>query len=545
MKAFGSFRLDTIDQCLWREGARIALTPKVFAVLRYLVDHPGRLVTQEELLEAIWPETYVQPEILRKYILELRKVLSDDPKSPRFIETLPKRGYRFLAATEEAPLMPASVGAPGPVGRDQDLAALDGHFRKALEGRRRLVLVTGEAGVGKSTLLDAFEQRLAGHSGMRIARGQCVEGFGGKEAYYPILDAFGQLIRGPGAEGIIQILASQAPTWLIQFPSLLKADQREALQREILGATRERMVREICEALELLTATDPLALVLEDLHWADPSTLDLISALARRRGPCKLLLLGTYRPVDVILLQSPLKALRQDLVLHKLCFEIALERLTEPDVAGYLAAEFPGELPAGLAELVYRHSEGNPLFMTAIVSDLLKSGLLVKEEAAWRLTAPLTQIVPGVPETLQQMLEIQVERFSETEQRVLKAPALWGADSRPGPWPQCSTRASRRRKMFAMLSPSASNSSGRAGRRECWAPVNRRTTNSGIRSIGRRCIAGYLRDSGCAGIGGLRSVPRRCSPIRTEPRPTAPWSWLPNSLCISSTDAISSVRHAI
>jgi len=426
MKAFGSFRLDPGEQCLWREEVRINLTPKVFAVLRYLVDHPGRLVTQDELLQGVWPETYVQPEILRKYVLELRKVLGDDPKAPRFIETLPKRGYRFLAPLEEALLTPAAAGAPGPVGRDQELAGLEGHLRKALQGQRRVVLVTGEAGVGKSTLLDAFERRLAGHDGMRIARGQCVEGFGGKEAYYPILDAFGQLIRGPGAEGIIQILASQAPTWLIQFPSLLKAEQREALQREILGATRERMVREICEALESLTAADPLALILEDLHWADPSTLDLISALARRRGACKLLLLGSYRPVDVILLQSPLKALRQDLVMHKLCFEIGLERLTEPDVAGYLAAEFPGEIPAGLAELVYRHSEGNPLFMSAIVSDLLKSGLLVQEEGAWRLTARLSQIVPSVPETLQQMLEIQVERLSETEQRVLKSASVVG-----------------------------------------------------------------------------------------------------------------------
>ena len=132
MKAFGSFRLDTSEQCLWREDVRLALTPKVFAVLRYLVDHPGRLVTQDELLEAIWPETYVQPEILRKYILELRKVLGDDPKSPRFIETLPKRGYRFLAALEEAPLMPAPAGAPGPVGRDKRAS----RTRRTLSQRR-------------------------------------------------------------------------------------------------------------------------------------------------------------------------------------------------------------------------------------------------------------------------------------------------------------------------------------------------------------------------------------------------------------------------
>jgi predicted ATPase len=131
--------------------------------------------------------------------------------------------------------------------------------------------------------------------------------------------------------------------------------------------------------------------------------------------------------VDVILLQSPLKGLRQDLVMHKLCSEIALERLTEPDVAKYLSKEFPGSaLPAGLAELVYRHSEGNPLFMTAIVSDLVKSGLLAETEGSWKLTAPLEQIVPDVPETLQQMLEIQVERLSEPEQRVLKSASVAG-----------------------------------------------------------------------------------------------------------------------
>jgi len=213
MKAFGPFRLDPVNQCLWRGEARITLTPKVFAVLRHLVDHPGRLVTQEELLEAVWPETYVQPEILRKYILELRKVLGDDPKTPRFIETLPKRGYRFVVDLKEEAFAPTEGGASAPVGRERELVELDSHLRKALQGHRQLVLVTGEAGVGKSTLLDAFEQCLGGHENMRIARGQCVEGFGGKEAYYPILDAFGHLVRGPGSVGTIQILASQAPTW--------------------------------------------------------------------------------------------------------------------------------------------------------------------------------------------------------------------------------------------------------------------------------------------------------------------------------------------
>src|ERR1700744_6124232 len=122
MKAFGSFRLDPGDPCLLGGETRLAVTPKVFAVLRYLIDHPGRLVTQEELLEAVWPETYAQPEILRKYILELRKALGDDPKTPRFIETLPKRGYRFLAELHEDSLAPSAGGPAAPVGRERELA---------------------------------------------------------------------------------------------------------------------------------------------------------------------------------------------------------------------------------------------------------------------------------------------------------------------------------------------------------------------------------------------------------------------------------------
>ena len=102
------------------------------------------------------------------------------------------------------------------------------------------------------------------------------------------------------------------------------------------------MVREICEALEFISTQKPLVLILEDLHWVDPSTLDFISALARRRGPAKLLLLGTYRPADVIISQSPLKALKQDLVIHNLSHEISLERLEESDVAEYLAIKFDG-----------------------------------------------------------------------------------------------------------------------------------------------------------------------------------------------------------
>ena len=223
------------------------------------------------------------------------------------------------------------------------------------------------------------------------------------------------------------MLAKEAPTWLAQFPSLVKAEQRDSLQREILGSTRGRMVREICEALEAMTAQAPLIVILEDLHWVDASTLDLISAFARRREPAKLLLIGTYRPVDVVLSQSPLKALKQDLLVHHLCHEIAIERLEESDVAEYLAKEFAdSSFPAGLANLIHHNSGGNALFMVAIVRDIVKRGLIAQDRGRWTLTAPLQDIYPGVPETLQQMLEIQFEQLSAEEQRILQSCSVAG-----------------------------------------------------------------------------------------------------------------------
>ena len=104
MKVFDPFQLDTVNHCLWRDGERMPLTPKAFDVLRYLVEHADRLVTQDELLDAVWEETYVNPEGIRKYVLEIRKVLGDQRTPPSFIETLPKRGYRFIAnVTDQSP----------------------------------------------------------------------------------------------------------------------------------------------------------------------------------------------------------------------------------------------------------------------------------------------------------------------------------------------------------------------------------------------------------------------------------------------------------
>ena len=164
MKQFQSFGLDTSNQCLLHNGEQIDLAPKLFAVLRYLVENSGRLVTHDELLDALWPETYVQPQVLRTYVLELRKVLGDNAAQPRFIQTLPKRGYRFVAPVTEdlgtprlrVEMMPYASPAKAIIGRDDELGFLKTQVERLADGRRRVVFVTGEAGIGKTALVDSF-----------------------------------------------------------------------------------------------------------------------------------------------------------------------------------------------------------------------------------------------------------------------------------------------------------------------------------------------------------------------------------------------------
>ncbi len=438
-KDFPPFSMDFENQCLWRYAETedqecILLTPKAFGVLRHLVEHAGRLVTQGELLDAVWPDTHVQPAVLNNQILNIRNALGDSPKSPVFIETLPRRGYRFIAPISQRVAGPngshvkteSGASSRKLVGREKALDELRDAHRLALKDQRQIVFIPGEIGIGKTTLVDEFQRQAAANlPDLRIARGQCVEGYGGKEPYYPMLEALGQLCRGADGDSVTRTLASQAPTWLAQFPALMKREHREMLRREILGATRERMLREIGDALETIASVNPLLLVFEDLQWVDPCTVDLLSALARRRDAAKLMMLAMYRPADLESGNAPLNALTRDLLVRRLCHEIALEPLTEMETNEYLASGAPGSTqPEPLAALVYRRSEGNPLFMVTVLEHLAEQGVVSWEQGHWRAGVSLKDIDPGVPDCLRKTIEAQIERLTAEEQRVLEAASL-------------------------------------------------------------------------------------------------------------------------
>jgi DNA-binding winged helix-turn-helix (wHTH) protein len=205
MIQFGRFQLDPV-QGLRRGTQDLRLTPKSLSLLCVLAERAGDVVSKEELFRKVWRDTAVSDAALTSCIQELRHTLGDDPRRPRFIETVHRRGYRFVARTsrlssdERSTAMPPSARSEAPlVGRDPVIAQMIASCALAERGSRRVLFVTGEPGIGKTTTVQAFLARGV-QGGVRITWGQCVQHYGVGEPYQPLLDALTRLCRQPGGD---------------------------------------------------------------------------------------------------------------------------------------------------------------------------------------------------------------------------------------------------------------------------------------------------------------------------------------------------------
>jgi predicted ATPase/DNA-binding winged helix-turn-helix (wHTH) protein len=430
MLSFGPFRFDAAQAVIWRDTEALRLSPKACAVLAMLVAQPGQVVSKDALLAGVWPDVAVTEAVLAVYVGELRRAFGETARAPHCIETVHRRGYRFMApVTRDAvPHPPPALAQrveralPLLVGRDAALAQLHARWRQALGGARQVVFVTGEPGMGKTALLDTFLGQLRADPSLWMARGQCIAHYGSGEAYLPLLDALGHLWREGPAARVLEVLQQYAPTWMEHLPAYQSAPERAARPQPGLRATPERMLRELAEALDVLTAVQPLVLVLEDLHWSDLATLDLLAWLARRRQPARLLLLGTYRPVDVIVRQHPLRALTQDLALHQLCSELPLELLNHAEVRQHLTTRYPGQMvPETLASVLYQRTEGNPLFLVTLVETLERQGSI------WGTLRDVDEALRAVPQSVGGLVEQQLGQCRAAERRMLEVASVAGS----------------------------------------------------------------------------------------------------------------------
>ncbi len=400
---FGRFALDTANARLYRGDEVVAVRGKTLALLEYLAARPGQLVTKDELLTQLWPQVHVSEDVLVGCVRELRVIFGDTRGAARFIETVYRRGYRWIAesAAQESGDEPAAPVRQPPtvVGRNGDLAQLRQWFERAARGTRQVVFVTGDAGIGKTALVEAFIRTVAPRA--LVAHGQCVEQYGPAEPFLPILDALARCLPDP-------ILTSSATT---------------AGTASASGIMPERAVRLLGGAVEGLAAERTLVLVLEDLHWSDPSTIDVLSYLARRPDPCRLLVLATYRPTELILRRHPLRGVEQELRAHYQSVQLPLSRLTLGAVQRWLEARSPSP-PRPLVEWLHRRTEGHPLFLITLFDSLVEAGLVACRDGAWHVQSGYSDF--GVPESLRLMIDRQAEHLADSDRQLLEAASAAG-----------------------------------------------------------------------------------------------------------------------
>ena len=438
MLYFADYQLDPA-QGLKRSRRDVRITPKSLSLLYLLAQRAGQVVTKEEIFRLVWPDTAVSDSALTSCIQELRDALCDDAKQPRFIETLHRRGYRFVAQTsgDVAADRPPAVAVPFPrtgahfVGRETLVQQMLKAWAAATQGVRQILFITGEAGVGKTTLVSAVLARAISLGPVRATWAECVQHTGVGEPYEPLLEAITRLCRQPGGEQLLPVLEHHAPTWLAQLPALLSPPRLAALQRNTAGTTRERMLRELTGALEAITLQTPLILWLEDLQWSDVSTLDWLAAFAAHPEPARLLLIGTFRANEVAGTEHRLATLPHELGLKGLCRELVLYGLDESAIAEYAKLRFPcpnGHLETfgDLAPLVYRHTAGNPLFLVNVFGDLVERGLIVEREGNWSLPHRITARDLRIPESIQRAISTQIDRLQTDERLLLESASVAG-----------------------------------------------------------------------------------------------------------------------
>jgi DNA-binding SARP family transcriptional activator/tetratricopeptide (TPR) repeat protein len=319
-----------------------------------------------------------------------------------------------------APLSPRERSAF--VGRERELDVLREAWRQARRGERRLVLVAGEAGIGKTRLTRQFA--LEAHDGGTVLRAACEED--ALVPYRPFVDALRHFARSRTAERADLFLGPGGDELTRLVPELAGAATAE---QDIATSDPETRRYMLFEAVSLLlteaTASAPLLLVLDDLHWADRGTLHLLRHVMRAPHEAPILIVGTYRPAEVAP-PHPLADLMADLRRDGLFERVTLKGLDSGHVADLIASHAGHEAAAGVVSAVHEQTEGNPFFVEEVMRHLIETGLLFERGGRW--SSALTADEIGVPEAVKDVLESRLARLSEGCRTVLAEAAVLGRE---------------------------------------------------------------------------------------------------------------------
>ncbi len=445
---FAEFELAPERYELRRAGRGVTIEPRVLEVLAYLVENRGRTVSKADLLDALWPGEFVTESALTRTIRELRKALGDSASDPLFIRTVYGRGFLWVAeVTEAEPASPGAapsvarggaVGSPGAVtstpapesgsggpfvGRKRELERLLGALEDSLDGRGRLVMVTGEPGIGKTRTAHALATA-AGERGATVLWGRSLEGWRAPP-YWPwvqIVRAYLEEVdagllgaeMGVGASDIADLV----PEIRDQLPGLPPAPALEDPEQ-----ARFRLFDSLTRFLRRAAARRPLMLVLDNLHWADKPSLRLLEVLAHELAQSSLLVVGTYRDVELSR-RHPLSDTLGELGREGLFERVPLKGLSREEAYSFMAQVAGAEIPPGLSRAVHAQTEGNPFFLTEVARLLVQEGVFSAAVAA--PASPERQLVLSIPEGVREVVGRRLNRLSDLCNQVLGVASVVG-----------------------------------------------------------------------------------------------------------------------
>jgi predicted ATPase len=435
---FEGVTIDEVSESVHRDGVVLRLRPKVYAVLAYLLERPGELVSKSELLNAVWGDVHVEESVLKATVNYLRRAIGDDAHAPNIVETVRGKGYRLVATPVR--VRPSAVSlsdAAGPqpprdfiIGRQAALLQLTAALGDGMQGRRRMMFITGEPGIGKTAIVDEFMRSVGAQ--VTLARARCIEHEPRAEAHVPLLALVTQLCRLRQGPSFVEVLRQLAPSWVPYLPALEGERPWPGVSAESLAASDgsfavERMSRELAAAFEVFSEKVPLVLALEDLHRADPLTLELLSRIARGSAPARLLMLLTLRSGELRRDAPVLRAVRSILDTHRSCQELWPSRLDADEIRDYLERRFPKhDFPAGFAGALREHTGGNPLFLVSVLDSLVSERQLQQVGARWHLLDGMSVSSQVIPRNVTALVEHQLSRVPEHERRVLEAASAAG-----------------------------------------------------------------------------------------------------------------------
>jgi predicted ATPase len=275
---------------------------------------------------------------------------------------------------------------------------------------------------------DFLGELAAGGRNCSLARGRCSERLAGAEAYLPMLEALEGLLRGPTGAAVARLMQTVAPTWYAQVTPPAADDAVLArLKMAASTSSQERLKRELVALLHEVSRLWPVLLFLDDVHWADASTVDLLAYLGSHLAGLRVLLVLADRPADLALSRHPLLGAKLELQGRGVCRELPLGFLGRPDVDSYLALTFPEHtFPPAFAGLIHSRTEGNPLFLVELLRYLRERGALAEAQGRWALTGSLPDLQRELPETVRSLIQRQLAQLSEADRGLLLAASVRG-----------------------------------------------------------------------------------------------------------------------